>query len=207
MNYYAPTPECISSTEISDGYQLCARCGNVLVDGESAFVVPRISSWLIYTHEVGPDCPAKAVNGWKTVRNAEAVRGTNNVETVRDAGHFKVGGSIRPWVCVLDDEHIDAELEPGDYQTSQEAVSKGADLRTILSRAKNRIEARDTFNTVENTLIAAIDQSILDQNLDALLECVWSCRRRTYAAIKPEPPSEPDFLSVGRELTQEGGVR
>jgi hypothetical protein len=207
MNYYAPTPECISSTEISDGYQLCARCGEVLIEGENAFVVQRISSWFIYTHEVGPDCHPKAVTGWKAVRDAEAMRGTKNVETFRAAGLYGVSGTLPSSVCLLDDKHIDAELVLGEYWPSCETISKRADLLTILSRSKNRIERRDTFNTIENTLIAAIDQSILDQNLDALLECVWSCRRKTYAAIKTEPPSEPGFVSVGPKLTQEGAVR
>jgi hypothetical protein len=183
MRNLAPTPECISRTEISGGYQLCSRCGNVLIEGEGAFVVPRISSWLIYTHEVGPNCRPKAVNGWKAVRYAEAIRGTDNVQTFRDAGFLRVAESLRSCVSLLDDKHIEAETELGDYEPSRKAISNGDDLR-----AKKRIKALDTFNTVEDAVIAAIDQNILDQNLEALLECMWSCRQKSYA---PEPSKSP----------------
>jgi hypothetical protein len=74
MRVVAPTPESNVSTQIVDGYQLCARCGEVMVTDESVVVVPRLDSWLIYAHHVGPNCPAKAVRGWHATRSAEGVR-------------------------------------------------------------------------------------------------------------------------------------
>jgi hypothetical protein len=204
MNNRALTPESISLTQIADGYQLCARCGEVLVEGEGAFAAPRLSSWYIYTHQTSPNCRPKAVRGWKAVLHTEAVWSTKNVETAREAEPCFTAGSRRSCVCLLDDKHIQAELALVGYQPSAEAVAKRDDLRAMDSHTLNRRESSDRAKIVEDALIEAIDQCILDQNLDALLECVWSCRRKSYASVKaaPHPDTSPSSANSRESIVE-----
>jgi hypothetical protein len=115
MRVLAPTPENNVSAQVVDGYQLCARCGEVMIIGESAVVVRRFRSWLIYSHPLGPKCPPQAVRGWNAVRSADGIRKFPNKEVYRPAGPQHIGGSLRECVCLLDDEHIEAELELVEY--------------------------------------------------------------------------------------------
>jgi hypothetical protein len=180
MRVLAPTPESCEITQVSDGYQLCARCGEPLVTGEIAVAAPRLPSWLIYTHHIGPDCPAKAVRGWKAVKAADAMRTVPNKEVLRDAEPCYIGGSLRPCVCVLDDKHIEAELVLAEHQPSDEVA-----VNTVDSQRKG------TRNSVEDNLIAAIDETDFDKYYEVLLKVLQSCRRSTYATLRTAPPIAP----------------
>jgi hypothetical protein len=110
MRVLAPTPESNVSTEVGDGYQLCARCGEALVTGENALAAPRLYSWLVCTHQIGPGCPPKSVRGWKAVRFADTVREHPNKEVHREGEPYNIGGARRACVCLIDDRHLEAEL-------------------------------------------------------------------------------------------------
>jgi len=69
----APGGQCIV---LYEGYQLCARCGNVHCADDRVAVVYRAPWWGIYAHLQGSDCPAKAVSGWRAVELAQATRRT-----------------------------------------------------------------------------------------------------------------------------------
>ena len=211
MRVLAPTPESSVSTPVADGYQLCARCGEALVIGENALAAQRLHSWLVYTHYVGPECPQKAVRGWKAVRFADTVRKLLNKEVYRQAESYRIGGSLRPCVCLLDDCHLEAELALVEYQPSDEVVTNGADLRKLLSSFQKREAGggkrltvaedqenggKDTWrflvrNSIEKDLIAAIDGNHLTRSLDLLVECLGVQRRKSYASARTTPPVDP----------------
>lgn len=211
MKVVAPTPESIVSTQIVDGYQLCARCGQAMVTGESALMAPRLHSWLVYTHHIGPGCPPKAVRGWKAVRFADNIRKLPNEEVSRQAESYNIGGLLRACVCLLDDKHIEAERALVEYQPSDEAVASRADLRGLLSRfhareagAGKRLTVpgdqetgcKKTWqflvrNYIEEGLIAAIDGNNLTRSLDILVEILGAQRRKSYATSRTAPPVDP----------------
>jgi len=212
MRVLALTPESNVSTEIGDGYQLCARCGEALVTGENALAAPRLYSWLVYTHHIGPGCPPKSVRGWKAVRFADTVREQSNKEVYREGEPYNIGGARRVCVCLLDDKHIDAELALVDYQPSDEVVTNGSDLRKLLSRFQaseaggggKRLTVpedqdnggKNTWrflvrNSIEKHLIAAIDGNSLTRSLDILVECLGAQRRKSYATSRTAPPVDP----------------
>jgi|HubBroStandDraft_2_1064218.scaffolds.fasta_scaffold00415_5 hypothetical protein len=204
MKTLAPAPECAEIREVVDGYQLCGRCGEHLVEGESAVVVPRSRSWRIYTHEINPTCPPKAVRGWKAIRFAEAVRKLENVDAIRDAKRYDLGGVLHECVCLLDDKHIKAELKLVEHWPSDESVADGGvDTRVLLNRdtgigggSERRLLIR---NFIEDGLIAAIDENNLTSGLEPFIECLWSCRRKTYARVLNTPSIETTPLgAVGK---------
>jgi hypothetical protein len=184
MRVLAPIPESNVSTEIVDGYQLCARCGEALVTGENALAAPRLHSWLVYTHQVGPGCPPKSVRGWKAVRFADTVRERSSKAVYREAEPYDIGGLLRPCVCSLDDKHIDAELALVTYQPSDEISGSTAELADALSDS----QARDS---VEEDLNAAIDANNLERTLELLVECLNLERKKTYLTLRTPPPVGP----------------
>jgi hypothetical protein len=94
---------------LDDGYHLCARCGAVLCTDDGVVVVYRAPQWGIYVHPEGPNCPAKAVSGWRAAELALDMRETN-IPTPREAYHIRIGGFILPFVSLLDNEHCNAEM-------------------------------------------------------------------------------------------------
>ena len=230
MKILTPTPECAEITQVVDGYQICARCGEPLVTGESAVVVPRSCSWLIYTHEINLSCPSKAVRGWKAVRLAEAVRKLENEDVFREAEPHDFRGALHECVCLLDDKHIKAELKLVEYWPSDEAVANGGvDIRVLLSRYQARAAGNGKHtnvphnqetgvdrggkrrflmrNFIEDALIAAIDENSLNAGLQAYIECLLSCRRKTYATARKAPSIETTPLgAVGKMAEVRVGV-
>src|SRR5665213_2541786 len=94
MRIHAPKPESVDLVRLVDGYQLCSRCGSVLVEGDTVDEVARSSEWLIYSH---PEmCSPNAVRGWKAARRAEVFREKPNTEMFREAEPYHVAGRIRP---------------------------------------------------------------------------------------------------------------
>ena len=69
----------------------------------------RSPSWGIYTHLQGPNCPAKAVSGWRAVELALDMR-ASNIPTPREANRVSIGSFNLPFVSLLDDEHCKAEM-------------------------------------------------------------------------------------------------
>jgi hypothetical protein len=210
MSELAPVPASAMTTQVTDGYQLCARCGRVLVEGDTAVTVRRLSHWLIYSHQAGPNCPPKAVRGWKAARRADTIRNLNNEENIfREANANcldHLGVPARTCVCILDDKHIESELRLAMYQPSDEAPARGSDFRTVLSRFNFRLQGggkravvreyqRNKWQTVvsslvETDLVSAIDANTLSETLEAIRDVLWSCRRRSYARFRPV--STPD---------------
>jgi hypothetical protein len=141
MRHKAPPPLNAKVEVITDGYQLCARCGRPLLNGEPSIVAERSTTWRIYTHPEGPSCPPKAVKGWLAVRRAEGIRASPNVATYRRAEPIELNGSVRESICILDQKHIDAELELVEYE-SRELIG---------------ITARSIPYDAEDDLIAKID--------------------------------------------------
>jgi len=212
MRVLAPPPMSATEGRITDGYQLCARCGQVMVDGDGVVLVPRLSSWLIHSHEVGPFCPPKAVRGWKVARAADTIRALENEEACREAEPYYIVGAVRSCVCLLDDKHIEAELALVEYQPSDEAPTNGADLRAMISRRQlrevgggKRLVVRDNEeeghrdvrpetvirNFVEDAAIAGLDENSLTKSIRTLVEILWECRKRTYATLRTAPPIDP----------------
>lgn len=129
----------------------------------------------------------------------------------RQAESCRIGGSLRPSICLLDDKHIEAELELVEYQPSDEVVTSGADLRKLLSRFQAREagggkrltvpEDQDNGgknkwrflvrNSIEKDLIAAIDGNHLTRSLDILVECLGAQRSQSYATSRTAPPVDP----------------
>jgi hypothetical protein len=217
MSNLAPVPESNSLNQINGGYQLCARCGELLLENEIAVVTPRLSSWLIYTHETCPNGRLKAVKGWKVILSAEATRRAKNMQTARRSEPYDVGGAKRECVCLLDTKHINAERALADYWPSDEAVTNTDDLRSILSYSESCGEDSDaahapedgeeqsseyaTFcgvlrhNLEEERLILQIDAQSLNQDLEGYLDCLWSCRERFYITI--DSTASQDFSPLG----------
>ena len=184
MRVLAPAPESNVSTEIADGYQLCARCGEALVTGENALAAPRLYSWLV-------ERPNKEVH--------------------REGEPYNIGGARRACVCLIDDRHLEAELALVEYQPSDEVVTSGADLRKLLSQFQAREAGagrrltvpedqenggKNTWrflvrNSIEKDLIAAIDGNHLTRSLDILVECLGAERRKNYATSRNAPPVDP----------------
>ena len=202
MRHPAPSPESLARKPLIDGYQLCARCGNVLVEGDIVDVVSRLSNWLIYSHPAV--CSENAVHGWQAVRYAEGIRNKPNAPTFRPAEPLEYFGIMRPCVCTLDDEHTEAELQLADFDFSSEAPTNGDDLRTILATSESRFSGR-AKRSIEEHIITVIDSGALalTQTVDLWLDVMWTCRRKTYATFReaPEQESSPAFYDLGRSTS------
>jgi hypothetical protein len=97
------------SVVLDDGYHLCARCGDIQCTDDRVVVVYRTPWWGIYTHPQGPDCPAKAVSGWRAVELALDMR-ESNIPTPREAYPVGICGFTLPLVSLLDNERCKAEM-------------------------------------------------------------------------------------------------
>jgi hypothetical protein len=230
MRVLAPPPMSATEGLITDGYQLCAQCGQVMVEGDGVVLVRRLSSWLIHSHEIGPLCAPKAVRGWKAAKAADTIRALENEEVFREAEPYYIGEAMRPCVCLLDDKHIEAELALVEYQPSDEAITNGADIRSLLARFHFRVagggkrklvqedvevgtrgvRSRQTLirNFKEEDLVAEIDGNGLGRRIKILVETVWSCRRKSYATFRATPPIDPTpHCFVGPEAVREVRIR
>ena len=110
MSRYAKSAPGGRRIVLCDGYHLCARCGNIHCTEDRVVVVYRTPWWGIHTHLPGPNCPLKAVSGWRAVELALNIR-ESNVPTPRGADCVEIGGLIFPFVSLLDDEHCRAEVQ------------------------------------------------------------------------------------------------
>jgi hypothetical protein len=183
MKDLAPVPENAVLGVVADGYQICARCGKVLVEDETAVMVPRLSNWLIHTHNIGPNCRAKAVRGWLAVSRANHARKLANKTYLREGFAYIPGGKLRACVCLLDQKHIDAELRLAEYWPSDE-------LQMLLTEG---LEGRKYF-LFEEDLLDAIEANVLGDFLRIFLDVVWSCRKESYADVKTAPESDSAVL-------------
>jgi len=128
-----PAPYGHHLLRLSDAYQICARCGQILSAGETVQVIYRGDRgtwrgyihpsgpdwWGIYTHVEGPDCPPGAVSGWLAVRRAIEMRGPDNPAFAemeglskrkgREAQPIILRGFVFPFVSLLDCEHCKVE--------------------------------------------------------------------------------------------------
>ena len=219
MRVLAPPPANAIAMPVKDGYQLCARCGQVMTDGETAVVTPRSPFWLIYSHELGQHCPPKATRGWLAAKRANARRNSENKEILRTGEPYSLNGVPKPCVCILDDRHIEAELALVEYQFSDEIPTAHNDLRSLLSnfhsleigngkcvlaqtepetRVSSGITRHTIFlNFIEEKLVDALDKGCLIENVRAWVEAVWPIRKRTYATFTTAPATNHRLL-VGR---------
>jgi len=191
----APGGRCIV---LDDGYHLCARCGTILCTDDRVVVVYRAPWWGIYVHPKGPDCPAKAVSGWRAAELALDMR-ESNVPTPREACPVSIGGFGLPFVCWLDNEHIWTELalltisQPkGEWlQSDRIAVrttdGREADSEDDLGCAEYEHDARragNRYNYLENAYIRALDDGQLGEHADRVREIAH--RERSSLYVKPD---------------------
>ena len=140
----APGGRCVV---LDDGYQLCARCGNIHCTADRVVAVYRAPWWVIHTHLPGPDCPAKAVSGWRAVELASDMR-KSNIPTPREAYPVTISGFTLPFVSLLDNEHCTAEMAAvtisrKEFLPSESGFSEGNDddddfLSNVLERGGQR---------------------------------------------------------------------
>jgi hypothetical protein len=145
---------------------------------------------------------------------------------MREAATMCLFGSVFPSVCLLDDNHIKAELALVDYAPSDESPASLADIRALLSRhqfamsrggrraaAQNGLESdglnksqwRSLIrNFTEDDLITSIDDNGLSMTVQILMDILWSCRK-SYSTLRPAPPVDP-FLHAFVDLGAEKGV-
>jgi hypothetical protein len=142
----APGGRCIV---LDDGYQLCARCGEVHCTADRVVAVYRTGWWGIHTHLPGPGCPAKAVSGWRAVELALDMR-ESNIPTPREAFPVTISGFTLPFVSLLDNEHCTAEMEVvtiwrKEFLPSKLSLSEGDnDNHKLLSNlVENQGDRRD----------------------------------------------------------------
>src|SRR5271165_4079212 len=124
-------------TRVEGGYQLCARCGEILRLGESVEVVyrgdrgtwrgylyPSGPDWCgIYTHPEGPPCGRGNASGWQSVERAIDRREFNQA-TPRDAQPVTLRGSLLPFVSLLDNKQLDIEREVVEYYEREKLESE-----------------------------------------------------------------------------------
>jgi hypothetical protein len=89
---------------LAHGYQLCARCGNVMVTGVTVEIVERASFrhipfWLIYSHIPGSLCPPDTVKGWSAVQKAIDYRIVTSNGYVPPIGSFSEMRYVRVGNC------------------------------------------------------------------------------------------------------------
>jgi hypothetical protein len=179
------------------GYHLCARCGEIQCTGDRVVAVYRTPRWVIYTHPPGPECPAKAVSGWRAVELALDMR-ESNIPTPRQAYPVSVGGFCLPFVSLLDKEHIKVELEVVTISppTGEELRSDRITVRTTDGRQAdpedhhsyreheyNVRQAGNKYDYVENSYIRALDEGRLSEHAKRSHETVYQERTRSY--VKP----------------------
>jgi hypothetical protein len=198
----APDPALSFQTRLVNGYQLCARCGAVLIEGDRVTVAFRAQFYPVFTHPDKKQClPAKAApHGWEAIRRAEDRQG-DNVLTPRMASACDTG---KQCVCLLDNEHIEAEAATVKVSASDEAplyvrhnpghevnveqtfeqlmlnsVSDGKQAGKLdLKRAITRTNSYPVIhNRVEDAMIAALGTGAAE-----VLRDIRRKERRVYAA-------------------------
>lgn len=154
-----PPPHGHHLLDLSDAYQICARCGEILSAGETVQVVYRGDRgtwrgyvhpsgpdwWGIYTHVEGPDCPPGAASGWQAVRRAIEMRGPDNPTVAqrealtkrkgREAQPVILRGFVFPFVTLLDCDRCDVEKRAvtiGRHETLE------SDRRSVQSASDGR---------------------------------------------------------------------
>ena len=145
-----PAPRVCHPTRLEDGYQLCARCGNILCIGESVEVVyrgdrgtwrgyihPSGPDWCgIYTHPEGKSCGRGNASGWQAVERAIDRREFNQA-TYREAQSVTLWGSVRPFVSLLDNKQLDLEREAVDYYGNEKLESQLKQKRSEQGEEEN----------------------------------------------------------------------
>lgn len=209
MKVYAPLPDDLTKQIIEDGYQLCARCGCVMVTGDRASVVPRASWYLIFTH--WHQCDTCAVRGWKAVRDAEGLRdatdsqgNSRNVFTPRPAERpckpvllvdgkrtLFDGMSFPACTCILDNERLyvdEPKKDPVWYEPSDElplVSTKAEDVEQLFSKRQHGIKYQRKYiqprNRVEEHLVTAVSRGTAGASARMLRAVTWQERARTYA--------------------------
>lgn len=207
MRCPAPTPQSAWAEIVEEGYQLCGRCGGVLAAGDSAVIVRRSPSWLIYTHP--HQCSRNAVHGWLAVRRVEGIRDSANIFTPMPA--LECCQPISEWlgspcrcVCFLDEKHIRVERDL--VTLTDEWPAKPCDIRSVLERRMRRdyadgyrctIPSEDAYyedsdragvrhrspivrNYVEDNLVAALDRPGGLERLDWGSQEIQKLRSKTY---------------------------
>ena len=122
-------------TQVEGGYQICARCGEILCIGECVEIVYRgdrgnwrgyadplyrytrfsATDWCgIYTHPDGKSCGRGNASSWQAVERAIDRREFNRA-TCREAQYVTLWGSVRPFVSLLDNRQIELERKAVDY--------------------------------------------------------------------------------------------
>jgi hypothetical protein len=178
-----PPGGCLSI--LTDGYQLCARCGSVLCADDRAEFVCRAPWWTIYTHLRGLDCPAKAVSGWRAVELARDMS-AKNAPTPREADAIVIGGFSFPFVSLLDDEHCEVEMGavtisqhdflPTAFLTESENGNPPPDLIESWSDSRQWREWRHR----EATIVEVLDQGVFGALVNVARHVLKSERERLY---------------------------
>jgi hypothetical protein len=218
MRFPSSKPKSLTSAYLIGGYQLCARCGAVLVEGDPVNLARRLSDWIIYTHPHCPQEAPKAVRGWLAVRRAELVREKPNVETLREATPYVLLGASRQCTCVLDREHIKVELglvsyHPSDetaesqiVETKQQCADKeeeGTDANDLFSVRAIAWSRPHPSHPIQTAFAAAFDNSSSFDALEFWEQIKWACRKESYATFRetPEQPSSPIISTIEKEQT------
>jgi hypothetical protein len=149
-------------------------------------------------HPQGLGCPAKAVSGWRAVELASDMR-ESNIPTPREACPVSISGLELPFVCLLDNEHIWAELAPltisqpkGEWLQSDRIDVRTTDRwegdsREDLGCTEYEQGARRTgnrYNYLENAYIRALDDGQLGKHAGRIHEIVH--RERSSLNAKPD---------------------
>ncbi len=176
-------------TQVEGGYEICARCGEILCIGESVEVVYRgdRGNWRwyaeplyryirfsgpdwcgIYTHPEGKSCGHGNASGWQAVERAIDRREFNRA-TCREAQSVVLWGSVRPFVSLLDNRQIELESKSVDYYQEENPESQ---LRRKWSQEGEEDEkpflieydikfAHQSSRVGENSYIRLLDCSML----------------------------------------------
>jgi hypothetical protein len=170
----ARPPENTTRQEIELGYQLCARCGHLMLIGELAEIVSRSFDWQIYSHP--HRCARREPVGWRVLKRIDLLQGKENDEKkviLREAVSRIIEGLELPAVCILNDEQIQVELSRlPDPERGWDFVftAENDDLKAILEEA----EPREVIGPRHRTAIPALhDDGTEDESQG--LQCI--CRR------------------------------
>ena len=176
---------------VDDGYYLCARCGEVLRNGDRVVAVYRAPWWGIYSHPEGPDCPPKAVAGWRAVELALQMQ-ESNVPTPRQAQPVAINGVVLPVVSLLDDTHCDVEkaavtISQKDFlPTSLDSEVPEGDSRHDAAVSCGDQRRWDMWRNTELKIVEALDRGVVRALVIITLGVVR--RERAYLYVKRSEP-------------------
>lgn len=185
MSRYTKVPPGGRLSVLTDGYQLCARCGSVLCADDRAEFVRRAPGWTIYTHLRGPDCPAKAVSGWRAVELALDMSATN-AATPREANPVAIGGFDFPFVSLLDDEHCNVEMDAvtisqNDFlPTAFLTESENGNLRPDLIESRGDPRQWRAWRHREAKIVEVLDQGVCGALVNVVRHVLNRERERLY---------------------------